>query len=142
VEAAEGMGGWLAWKMQSDIDRHIEKGFEQGSQELYVPWLRVQDVPSQGRSRKVHGVKVDRLHHLLSDLEYGYLLVAEFSPEVLDIREQFPLLPVPTLQSIAHALSIRYPVYCKVSRESGAIHNKKSASSLSALYNNASHLAV
>ncbi|WP_057439787.1 TnsA endonuclease N-terminal domain-containing protein [Pseudomonas amygdali] len=89
----------------------MEKGFGQGSQELYVPWLRVQDVPSHGRSRKVHGVKVDRLHHLLSDLEYGYLLVAEFSPEVLDIREQFPLLPVPTLQSIAHALSIRYPVY-------------------------------
>ncbi|WP_259699728.1 TnsA endonuclease N-terminal domain-containing protein [Pseudomonas protegens] len=100
-----------SFKTQSDIDRHIEKGFGQGSQELYVPWLRVQDVPSRGRSRKVHGVKVDRLHHLLSDLEYGYLLVAEFSPEVLDIREQFPLLPVPTLQSIAHALSIRYPVY-------------------------------
>src|SRR5450830_1002799 len=100
-----------SFKTQSDIDRHIEKGFGQGSQELYVPWLRVQDVPSHGRSRKVHGVKVDRLHHLLSDLEYGYLLVAEFSPEVLDIREQFPLLPVPTLQSIAHALSIRYPVY-------------------------------
>lgn len=100
-----------SFKTQSDIDRHIEKGFGQGSQELYVPWLRVQDVPSHGRSRKVHGVKVDRLHHLLSDLEYGYLLVAEFSPEVLDIREQFPLLPVPTLQSIAHALSIRYPDY-------------------------------
>lgn len=100
-----------SFKTQSDIDRHIEKGFGQGSQELYVPWLRVQDVPSHGRSRKVHGVKVDRLHHLLSDLEYGYLLVAEYSPEVLDIREQFPLLPVPTLQSIAHALSIRYPVY-------------------------------
>ena len=100
-----------SFKTQSDIDRHIEKGFGQGSQELYVPWLRVQDVPSHGRSRKVHGVKVDRLHHLLSDLEYGYLLLAEFSPEVLDIREQFPLLPVPTLQSIAHALSIRYPDY-------------------------------
>lgn len=100
-----------SFKTQTDIDRHIEKGFGQGSQELYMPWLRVQDVPSHGRSRKVHGVKVDRLHHLLSDLEYGYLLVAEFSPEVLDIREQFPLLPVPALQSIAHALSIRYPVY-------------------------------
>lgn len=100
-----------SFKTQSDIDRHIEKGFGQGSQELYLPWLRVQDVPSHGRSRKVHGVKVDRLHHLLSDLEYGYLLVTEFSPDVLDIREQYPLLPQSTVQSIAHALNIRYPVY-------------------------------
>lgn len=52
-----------------------------------MPWLRVLDVPSHGRSRKVHGVKIDSLHHPLSDLEYGYLLVAEFSSEVLDIRE-------------------------------------------------------
>ncbi|MBK3442652.1 Tn7 transposase TnsA N-terminal domain-containing protein [Pseudomonas lactis] len=100
-----------SFKTQSDIDRHIEKGFGQGSHELYLPWLRVQDVPSHGRSRKVHGVKVDRLHHLLSDLEYGYLLVAEFSSEVVDIREQFPILPQSAVQSIAHALNIRYPVY-------------------------------
>jgi hypothetical protein len=100
-----------SFKTQSDIDRHIEKGFGQGTQELYVPWLRVQGVPSHGRSRKVHGLKVDRLHHLLSDLEYGYLLVAEFSPDVLDIREQFPILPQSAVQSIAHALNIRYPVY-------------------------------
>lgn len=100
-----------SFKTQSDIDRHIEKGFGQGSQELYVPWLRVQDVPSHGRSRKVQGVKVNRLHHLLSDLEYGYLLVTEFSPEVLDIREQYPILPQSTAQSIAHALNIRYPTY-------------------------------
>lgn len=99
------------FKTQSDIDRHIEKGFGQGSQELYLPWLRVQDVPSHGRPRKVFGVKVDRLHHLLSDLEYGYLLVTEFSSEVLDIREQYPILPQSAVQSIAHALNIRYPVY-------------------------------
>ena len=107
-----------SFKTQSDIDRHIEKGFGQGTQELYVPWLRVQGVPSHGRSRKVHGVKVDRLHHLLSDLEYGYLLVAEFSPDVLDIREQFPILPQSSaVQSIAHALNIRYPL---LSRHQGA----------------------
>jgi len=53
-----------SFKTQSDIDR--------------------QDVPSHGRSRKVLGVKTDRLHHLLSDLEYGYLLVSEFSPDVVD----------------------------------------------------------
>lgn len=79
-----------SFKTQSDIDRHIEKGFGQGSQGLYLPWLRVQDVPSHGRLRKVHGVKVDRLHHLLSDLEYGYLLVAEFPQMCWTYVSNFP----------------------------------------------------
>ncbi|AXO63738.1 transposase [Pseudomonas sp. phDV1] len=100
-----------SFRTQSDIDRHIEKGFGQGSLEHYVPWLRVQDVPSHGRSRKIHGTKVNRLHHLLSDLEYGYLLLLEFSDRVIDIREQYPLLPQSSAQSIANALNISYPVY-------------------------------
>ncbi|MCQ4282240.1 MULTISPECIES: TnsA endonuclease N-terminal domain-containing protein [Stutzerimonas] len=100
-----------SFRTQSDIDRHIEKGFGQGSLEHYVPWLRVQDVPSHGRSRKIHGAKVNRLHHLLSDLEYGYLLLLEFSESVIDIREQYPLLPQSAAQSIANSLNIAYPVY-------------------------------
>lgn len=100
-----------SFRTQSDIDRHIEKGFGQGSLEHYVPWLRVQDVPSHGRSRKIHGTKVDRLHHLLSDLEYAYLLLLEFSEQVVDIREQYPLFPQSSAQSIANALNISYPVY-------------------------------
>ncbi|OSO75060.1 hypothetical protein B6N17_001595 [Stutzerimonas stutzeri] len=71
----------------------------------------MQDVPSHGRSRKIHGTKVNRLHHLLSDLEYGYLLLLEFSEQVVDIREQYPLLPQSSAQSIANALNIPYPVY-------------------------------
>ena len=100
-----------SFRTQSDIDRHVEKGFGQGSLEHYLPWLRVQDVPSHGRSRKIHGTKVNRLHHLLSDLEYGYLLLLEFSEQVVDIREQYPLLPQSSAQSIANALNIPYPVY-------------------------------
>jgi hypothetical protein len=100
-----------SFRTHSDIDRHIEKGFGQGSLECYVPWLRVQDVPSHGRSRKIQGTKVNRLHHLLSDLEYGYLLLLEFSEQVVDIREQYPLLPQSAAQSIANSLNIAYPVY-------------------------------
>lgn len=53
----------------------------------------VADVPSMGCSHKIPGVKVERIHHLLSDLERAYLLVCEFSEDVVDIREQYPLLP-------------------------------------------------
>lgn len=35
-----------------DIERHIANGFGAGAGAEYVPWLRVQDVPSMGRSWK------------------------------------------------------------------------------------------
>lgn len=94
-----------------DIERHIANGFGAGVGADYVPWLRVQDVPSMGRSWKIQGVKIERIHHLLSDLERAYFLVCEFSEDVVDIREQYPLLPVESTQAIARAIGVRYPKY-------------------------------
>jgi hypothetical protein len=94
-----------------DIERHIANGFGAGAGADYVPWLRVQDVPSMGRSWKIQGVKIDRIHHLLSDLERAYFLLCEFSEDVVDIREQYPLLPVESTQAIARATGVRYPRY-------------------------------
>lgn len=94
-----------------DIERHIANGFGAGAGAEYVPWLRVQDVPSMGRSWKIQGVKIDRIHHLLSDLERAYFLLCEFSEDVVDIREQYPLLPLDSTQAIARAFGVRYPRY-------------------------------
>jgi TnsA endonuclease N terminal len=99
------------FKTQADIERYIAQGYGQGQSEKYRPWLRVQDVPSQGRSRKVSGLKINRNYHLLSDLEFAYFVVLEFSEDVVDIREQYPLLPTSDLQQIAHERSIRYPKF-------------------------------
>ncbi|TGB27801.1 transposase [Pseudomonas aeruginosa] len=96
---------------KQDIERHIANGFGAGAGAGYVPWLRVQDVPSMGRSWKIQGIKTGRIHHLLSDLERAYLLVCEFSEDVVDIREQYPLLPVESAQAIARAIGVRYPRY-------------------------------
>jgi hypothetical protein len=98
---------------QQDIERHIANGFGGGAGASYVPWLRVQDVPSRGRSHKIQGVKVERVHHLLSDLERAYLLICEFSEDVVDIREQYPLLPQESAQAIAASIGVRYPKYPK-----------------------------
>lgn len=98
---------------EDDIKRHVSNGFGSGAGAAYVPWLRVQDVPSRGRSHKIHGVKVDRLHHLFSDLERAYLLLWEFSESVVDIREQYPLLPREGAQAIATSIGVRYPRYPK-----------------------------
>ncbi|NPT62317.1 heteromeric transposase endonuclease subunit TnsA [Paraburkholderia sp. 5N] len=101
------------FKTQSDIDRYVAQGYGQGLGADYKPWLRVQDVPSRGRSRKVHGLKTGRVHHVLSDLEYAYLVVLEFSERVVDIREQFPLFPLAPIKDVARLRGIRYPLYAQ-----------------------------
>ncbi|MFJ4049792.1 TnsA endonuclease N-terminal domain-containing protein [Pseudomonas hunanensis] len=101
------------FQTEDDIKRHISNGFGSGAGASYEPWLRVQDVPSRGRSHKIYGVKVDRLHHLFSDLERAYLLLWEFSESVVDIREQYPLLPRESAQAVATSIGVRYPRYPK-----------------------------
>ena len=96
---------------EADVERHRRKGFGEGAGARYMPWLSVQDVPSQGRSHRIQGLKVDRVHHLLSDLERAYYLACEFSEDIVDIREQYPLLPREATQAIANAKGIRYPKY-------------------------------
>lgn len=86
-----------------------EQGRGQGWGPDYQPWLRIQDVPSRGRSHRPHGVKTRRAHHFLSDGEWRCFLMFEASPLVLDIREQFPLDRVKTLQAATN-LGFRHPV--------------------------------
>lgn len=99
------------FKTQADVDRYVADGNGAGEGESYKPWLRVQDVPSRGRSRKVQGMKVNRIHQVFSDLEYRYLTVLEFSERIVDIREQYPLFPTEEALQIAAGLGIAYPRY-------------------------------
>lgn len=76
---------------EHQIARRIKDGRGQGLGKEYRPWLYVQDVPSDGRSHRVYSHKTGRIHHLLSDLELAAFLVFEWTPNITDIREQFPL---------------------------------------------------
>jgi hypothetical protein len=64
----------------------VAQGYGLGLGAEYKPWLRVRDVPSRGRSRRVRGIKTGGIHRVLSDLEYAYLVILEFSERVVDIR--------------------------------------------------------
>lgn len=81
-----------------------------GTGASYRPWIEVKDVSSLGRSRRVWSPKTGRVHHLLSDIEHDIFLAAEWSSNVQDIREQYPLDREVT-QSIAHKLQIAHPAY-------------------------------
>ncbi len=91
------------------IDKRLRQGRGQGRGADYQPYLRVQDVPSQGLVTRVGGWKTGREHHFMSCLECDYFYMLEWSPLVVDIREQYPLDLNETL-AIAANLGIRHPV--------------------------------
>jgi hypothetical protein len=59
------------------------------------------------------GVTTGRVHHLFSDNESCFFLMADYSSDVVDIREQFPLFPEFATQQVATSLKIRHPRYPK-----------------------------
>jgi hypothetical protein len=92
------------------IENWIKEGRGTGIGKGYKPWLKVQDVPSSGRSTRLNGIKTGRQHELLSDLERDYFYIVEYSKNVIDIREQYPLLPENQTELISNELGIKHPV--------------------------------
>jgi hypothetical protein len=99
----------IKWNEQKIKERERE-GFGQGVGADYLPWILVTDFSSAGRSRRVWSQKTNRTHQLFSDVEYDIFLALEWSEEVLDIREQFPLDREIT-QELARELRIKHPHY-------------------------------
>lgn len=93
---------------EAKIARYAKEGRGTGRGSGYRPWLMIQDVPSLGRSSRIHGFKSGREHHLLSDLEAGLFQILEWSDVVVDIREQFPLDREVT-RALATELGVAHP---------------------------------
>jgi hypothetical protein len=92
-----------------NIEKMLKEGRGQGISSNYKPWIRIQDVPSLGRATRLKGIKTGRQHEFLSDLERNYFYILEYSDKVIDIREQFPLLPLEDTILIAKELGIEHP---------------------------------
>jgi hypothetical protein len=75
----------------------------------YKPWLKVQNVPSNGYVNRIKGFKTQRRHEFMSNLEASYFYLLEWSKSVTDIREQFPLLPIEETLAIAEQCGIKHP---------------------------------
>lgn len=97
----------------SQIKKWIKEGRGSGIGMDYKPWLNIQDVSSLGRSTRLKGIKTNRQHEFLSDLERNYFYITEYSDYVVDIREQFPLLPLEETIVIADELGIKHPTDLK-----------------------------
>jgi hypothetical protein len=95
------------------IERLIAEGKGQGSGCNYKPWLDVRSFPSHGLVSRVHGWTINRLYTLFSGAESKFFYVLDWSQNVVDIREQFPLLPIQHTLDIAERLGIRHPMDVK-----------------------------
>ncbi len=62
-----------------------------------------------GGSTRLKGIKTNRQHEFLSDLKRNYFYLTEYSGFVVDIREQFPLLPLEETIVIADELGLKHP---------------------------------
>jgi len=89
--------------------KYVREGRGQGTGADYAPWIRIQDFPSKGMVSRVQGTKTGRIHHLMSNNEMRLFYLLDWSDNVLDIREQYPLLDLPQMIKIADMAQIRYP---------------------------------
>ncbi|WP_092416779.1 TnsA endonuclease N-terminal domain-containing protein [Collimonas sp. OK307] len=87
----------------------LKRGFGLGTGSNYRPWLRVRDVPSDGSSGNPKGITTGRTYHLLSKLERIYFHYLDRQPDVVDIREQFPILALSETQSLCAELGVKHP---------------------------------
>jgi hypothetical protein len=92
------------------INRWIKEGRGDKDGAEYKPWLTIQDVPSRGRCHRIRGWRHGRVHHLLSDLEANVFYTYEWSRKVIEIKEQFPLLPLDETLSIAEEIGVPHPI--------------------------------
>ena len=100
----------MAKRYRSSLtQKKLEDGLGQGVEIDYKPWLVIQDVSSLGRSTRLKGIKIPRQYEFLSDLERNYFYLLEYSDSVVDIREQYPLLPLEETLLIAEELGIIHP---------------------------------
>lgn len=100
--------------IQSQIKRWIKEGKGQGSGADYKPWFTPKQVSSRGNTHRPKGIKTGREHLFLSDWENFYFLLLDWSEEVLDVREQFPLLDehndIEETVEIAKQLGVEHPI--------------------------------
>ena len=94
-------------------NRYLREGRGQGVGIGYNPWIRVQDFPSLGMVSRVSGTTTGRIHHLMSNLELSLFFLLDWSDDITDIREQYPLEDLTNAIEIAEKAQIRYPYDAK-----------------------------
>lgn len=92
------------------IERLFQEGRGKGHGPNYLPFLQISDISSSGLSRRTPCIKTGRVHHLLSNVEWEFFHMLQWSRDVVDIREQYPL-PRDITREVALEVRIAHPYY-------------------------------
>ena len=90
------------------VAKLLASGCGQGHGADYTPFIKVGDFASSGRVHRVKSQTHGRVVHLFSDMELDVFRKFDGRPDVVDIREQYPLCRAETLV-VADALGVRPP---------------------------------
>ncbi len=77
----------------------------------YIPFLKAKTTATSGKGSKVLNPCSNETHETLSITETTVLRVLSFLPNVLEIRTQYPLLPLMSTVEIARDMGIRHPSF-------------------------------
>lgn len=94
---------------QDRVPEMIKRGLGQGTGPNYLPWIFIYSISSHGLSSRIPGWTTGRLHHLLSQHERRFFYWMDWLLDVVDIREQFPLLPLSDSVAIARKYDLPHP---------------------------------
>jgi len=103
----------MAKRNRSNGSRSIERrlaegrGLRRGA--FYKPWLFIHDVASRGLVTRAKHPLNGRTCHFLSKLETDWFYVFSIFPQLLDLREQFPLHGIKETIEISQRLNIKHP---------------------------------
>lgn len=97
---------------EKKIAQYVREGRGQGQGADYQPWIRTQRaLGSAGENHRYAGIVTGgREHHLISGGEADVFFLLEWSPFVVDIREQYPF-DRGVSQAIALQGGLRHPCY-------------------------------
>lgn len=96
-------------KTKAWIQKQIQSGRGQGTGPSYQPWLRVGEFSSNGTSHRITYFKQNRVCHFFSSLEAKVFYQFEWADKIIDINEQYPLLPIEDTIRLAEQMGISYP---------------------------------
>jgi hypothetical protein len=88
--------------------KRLDEGRGQGSLDTYKPFILVGEFSSSGESVRVKSHIANRVHHFHSGIEFAAFLIFAYSIKTKDIREQYPLPLIDTL-NICNQLGVKHP---------------------------------
>lgn len=98
----------LQWLTKAEIKARFESGRGVSRFGSYQPWIRIQEISSDGTSYRALSHKTGRVVHLLSKLEFLSFSLFDWDQSFCDIREQYPFDLDISLE-VAEKAGIKHP---------------------------------